>query len=410
MEADVAVTDRTGLPSKIHRKGPQSSWRYSSRRQLGCATLLLLALAAGSAAAGVLPEDRADALYHSYDGGGVEITGPSILVRKGDNKRISGSVNYYVDSISSASIDVVSQGSPYSEKRTQWTGSVDYLHADTSMSASYTYSNESDYQADTYSLSISQSMFGDLTTVSIGYSRGYDDISSNVDPAVSETADHQNYHVSLSQVLTKKLLLSLNYDAVTDEGFLGNVYRHVYVLDDFNDPNSQANFNTPERYPNTRTSNAVSANFIYYLPYRASLKLGYRYYADDWDIAAHSADIRYTHPLRDRWIFDIGFRYYTQSAADFYADLFERPDQQNFMARDKELSKFQDYSAGIGVTYNLLDNPYGFIDKATLNVRYDRIWFKYDNFSDVSNGAVPPQAPLYEFEADVIQLFGSIWY
>ena len=30
--------------------------------------------------AGVPPEDRADALYHSYDGGGVEISGPSILV------------------------------------------------------------------------------------------------------------------------------------------------------------------------------------------------------------------------------------------------------------------------------------------------------------------------------------------
>jgi len=32
--------------------------------------------------AGVLPEDRADLLYHSYDGGGVTIDGPSLLVRK----------------------------------------------------------------------------------------------------------------------------------------------------------------------------------------------------------------------------------------------------------------------------------------------------------------------------------------
>jgi hypothetical protein len=416
MEAVVAATDRSGSPVVITNPAPVSGNNgvpCTSRRFAGAAAAagaLASLIAAPSLDAGVLAEDRADALYHSYDGGGVEITGPSILVRKGDDKRFSGSVNYYVDSISSASIDVVSQGSPYSEKRTQWSATVDYLHADTTMTAGYTYSDESDYQADTYNFSVSQSMFGDLTTVTIGYSRGYDDISSNVDPAVDETADHQNYHVSLSQVLTKNLLLSLNYDAVTDEGYLRNPYRHVYVLDDYTDPNSLANFSTPERYPNTRTSNAISTSFLYYLPYRASLKFGYRYYADDWDIAAHTLDLRYTHPLRDSWIFDIGFRYYQQTHADFYADLFERPDQQNFMARDKELSEFKDYSAGIGMTYSVLKKPYGFIDRATLNLRYDHIWFKYDDFSDVSNGATPPDAPLYEFDADVIQFFGSIWY
>jgi hypothetical protein len=360
--------------------------------------------------AGVLPDDRADALYHSYDGGGVEVTGPSYLVRKGDNRNISGELNYYVDSISSASIDVLTQGSPYSEQRTQWSGNIDYLHADTTMSAGYSYSSESDYKADTYNASISQSMFGDLTTIAIGYSRGYDDVLNNFDPTFKQNADHQNYHVSLSQVLTKNLLLSLNYDGITDEGYLQNPYRHVLVLNDPNDPAAGANFNTPERYPDTHTSNAISANFLYYLPYRASLRMGYRYYDDDWGVSAHTADITYTHPLRNRWIFDVGFRYYQQTHADFYADLFVRPDQQNFMARDKELSEFKDYSVGFGLTYNLLEQGWGYIDKATLNFNYDHIWFRYNDFSDVRNGTIPPQAPEYEFDADVLQLFGSIWY
>ena len=275
--------------------------------------------------AGVLPEDRADALYHSYNGGGVEITGPSYLIRKGDNKRLSGTINYYVDSISSASIDVVTQGSPYNEQRTQWSGSLDYLHADTTMSANYSNSDESDYQSDTYGFSISQSMFGDLTAVTLGYSYGDDTITSTVDSAFEENADHKNYHVSITQIVTKNLLLSLNYDAITDSGYLQNPYRNVLVLNDPNDPSAGANFNTPERYPDTRTSNAVSANFLYHLPYRAALKLGYRYFNDDWGIDGHTAEVGYTHPLRDRWILDIGFRYYQQTHADFYADLFERP-------------------------------------------------------------------------------------
>lgn len=374
------------------------------------ATLPILLSAAFPALSGVLPEDRADALYHSYDGGGVEVTGPSYLVRKGDNKRFSGSVNYYVDSISSASIDVVTQGSAYNEQRTQWSGSIDYLHADTTMTASYTNSDESDYKADTYSFSIDQSMFGDLTSVSIGYSRGYDDIYNNFDPTFAEDADHQNYHISLSQVLTKSMLLSINYDGVTDEGYLQNPYRNVLVLNDPNDPSQGANFNTPENYPNTRTSNAVSASILYFLPYRASVKLFYRYFTDDWDIDAHTAEIRYTHPLGDRWIFDTGFRYYEQTDAEFYADVFARPDQQNFMARDKELSKFTDYTVGFGVTYNLLGKGWGYIDKATLNFRYDHIWFDYDNFSDVRGNVTPGNVPLYDFDADVIQAFASIWY
>ena len=73
--------------------------------------LTLLALA-GAAHAGVLPDDRADVLYHLYDGGGVEIDGPSILVRKKVGKSVSVVGNYYVDMVSSASIDVVTTASP----------------------------------------------------------------------------------------------------------------------------------------------------------------------------------------------------------------------------------------------------------------------------------------------------------
>ena len=83
------------------------------------ASVAVVFFAASVTHAQVLPEDRADALYHSYDGGGVEITGPSILFRKKIGSKFSGYANYYVDSISSASIDVETYASPYSEERTE---------------------------------------------------------------------------------------------------------------------------------------------------------------------------------------------------------------------------------------------------------------------------------------------------
>ncbi len=125
-------------------------------------------LMACSVRAEVLPEDRADILYHYYDGGGVQIDGPSILVRKKIGQSVSLSGNYYVDTVSSASIDVVTQASQYSEERTETSLGVDYLRGDTTMSLALTRSDESDYQAETLNLGISQEVFGGLTTVSHG--------------------------------------------------------------------------------------------------------------------------------------------------------------------------------------------------------------------------------------------------
>ncbi|HHJ12775.1 MAG TPA: DUF3570 domain-containing protein [Gammaproteobacteria bacterium] len=369
-------------------------------RRHALAVLCALPLAAWSA---VLPEDRADALYHSYDGGGVQVTGPSILVRKGDAKRFSLSANYYVDSISSASIDVITQGSEYNEQRTQYSVGLDYLHADTTLSLGYTNSDESDYKADTWSISLSQTFFGNMTTLTLGYSRGFDDVLRNRDDNFAETAEHQNYHVSLTQVLTKDLLLSLNYDAVADQGYLNNPYRSVV----FFEPSNPSGLGTqPEQYPNTRASNAISANLLYYLPWRATLKAGYRYYADDWDIEAHTLDLGYVHTLGSHWIMEAGFRYYQQTEADFYADIFPRVDAQNFLARDKELSNFDDYTLSLGLSYEIRGDFRGLFDKASLNFKYSRIEFSYSNFSDLSD----PARPDYSFTADVIQAYVSAWY
>ncbi len=91
--------------------------------------------------------------------------GPSILVRKKLGESFSATANYYVDAISSASIDVVVSGaSPYRERREQKSLSLDYLRGKSTWSASYLTSVENDYASGTWSLSVSQDMFGDLTT------------------------------------------------------------------------------------------------------------------------------------------------------------------------------------------------------------------------------------------------------
>ena len=376
-------------------------------RTLIAAIALVLLVAAVPAGAAVLPDDRADALYHRYDGGGVTIDGPSLLVRKKFAEQYSVSANYYVDMISSASIDVVTTASPYKEQRDQASLAVDMLNGKTQYSVSVAGSDENDYTANTASFDISQDMFGDLTTLSVGFSRGWDEVRKRGDNEFSEPVDRRSYRVGLSQIVTPRLMMGLAYETITDEGFLNNPYRSVRYLD----PDSPAGFAyQPEIYPRTRTSNAASLNARYFLPYRAALHGEYRWFTDTWGIDASTVRLGYTHPLGERWVIEGGYRWYDQSAADFYSDLFPRQDFQNFLARDKELSTFTSHMLSVGATYELPAFGWRFLQRSTVNLFYDRTRYEYDDFRDVRAGGTPGTEPLYQFDADVFRLFVSGWF
>jgi len=356
--------------------------------------------------AGVLPDDRSDILYHRYVGGGVEIDGPSVLVRKSVGKSVSVAANYYVDMVSSASIDVITTASPYTEERTQYSLSADYLRGNTMMSAGITSSEESDFDATTYSLAIAQDMFGDLTTLTLSYSYGDDTVRRSDDPGFFRDNTRQHYGIGVTQILTRNLISALNIEVITDEGFLNNPYRSVRYLD----AGSAVGFSfEPELYPRTRTSNAVGIRAKYFLPYRAALEAQYRYFTDTWDINGHTWSLGYTHPWRD-FTFTAKYRWHDQTGAHFFRDIFPRSEATNFRGRDKELSPLTSQTFKFSVAYEIFSNGMGFLDKGTVNISFDHIMIDYNEFRDISTSAALGDEPLYHLDADVIQLFFSFWY
>ncbi|MGK0222650.1 MAG: hypothetical protein ACI9ON_001890, partial [Limisphaerales bacterium] len=364
---------------------------------------------AASSRAAVLPEDRSDLMYHGYDGGGLQVDGPSILVRKGFKDRVSVWANYYVDMISSASIDVVSTASEYTEERTEKSLGFDYLHGKTFMGLSYTNSEESDYSAHSARFGISQDIFGDLTTLGISYARGSDTVRRNGDDTFEEETDRQTYRVDVSQVITKNLIINLNYEGVTDEGFLNNPYRQVRFLD----ASAALGYSyEAELYPRTRTSSAQAIRAMYYLPYRAAVKAEYRNYSDSWGISAFNAELGYTHPFGDSgFVVEAKYRFYSQTAADFYSDLFPRSSAQNFLARDKELASFQTQSFGAGVSYEFDMGWMPGFSRGQMSLFVDYIDFQYDDFRDVrSSGFAPGAEPTYGFDSTVTRFFISVYY
>jgi hypothetical protein len=356
--------------------------------------------------ASVLPEDRTDFLYHRYEGGGVTIDGPSVLVRKSVGKSVSVSANYYVDMVSSASIDVITTASPYKEERTQYSIGADYLRGNTTVSMGYTSSVESDFDANTYSIALAQDMFGSLTTLTLSYSYGDDTVRRSDDENFFRDNTRQQYGIGLTQILTRNMIAALNVEVITDEGFLNNPYRSVRFLDTA----SPVGFSfEPELYPRTRTTNAVGIRTKYYMPYRAALEAQYRYFIDTWDIESHTASISYIHPWRD-FTFSAKYRYHTQTGAHFFQDLFSRSAATNFRGRDKELSALSSQTVKLAVAYEFISDGWNFIDKGTVNVSLDYLQVDYDEFRDISTGNPLGSEPLYALDAAVLQVFFSFWY
>jgi len=351
----------------------------------------------------------------------VTIQGPSVLVRKKLAEKYSVSANYYMDYVTSASIDVqVSGASQYKEERKQWSLGFDYLRGKTTYSLGYTDSKENDYHATTASFGISQDLFGDLTTISMGFSKGADTVQRTtvdpadpnrriVDPSFKEDVDRWSYRVGLTQILTKSLITAVNVETITDEGYLNNPYRAFRYVD----PENPLKFRlATEKYPHTHTSNSASITTRYFLPWRSAVYGTYRFYTDTWGIRANTGELGYVYPLKNTpWTFEASYRYYQQDHADFYSDLFPRIDFQNFMGRDKELSTFNDQAVHVGATYEFAKQGWGFVKKGMLNVFYDRIQFKFDDFRDArATGAAPGAEPLYEYGANVYQVFVSVWF
>jgi hypothetical protein len=176
---------------------------------------LLGVLAPGVSRAVDLPGDKAEALVHSYIGGGVNAYGPAFLVRKSIMDKVSLSGTYYMDAVSNASIDVVTTASKYNETRHEFGLSADYVYRDAQITLGAMTSHEPDYVANTGNIDVTQEVFGGMTTVAFGFTKASDKVGKKNSPEFSDHAHHWQYRFGLTQILTSRWLASLNFDALS---------------------------------------------------------------------------------------------------------------------------------------------------------------------------------------------------
>jgi Protein of unknown function (DUF3570) len=364
-----------------------SAWR----RLLGLLGGLVGSLmAAGGARAVSLPDDRAEGMLHLYDGGGVRAVGPALLVRKSLGDRASLSGSYYVDMVSNASIDVVTTASPYKEKRTAYDLGADFVVRDALVSIGAYQSKEPDYLASSANLDISQEVFGGMTTVALGYSRGSDKVGKRNTIGYFDEARHWQYRLGLTQILTSRWLASANFEAISDDGYLGNPYRAARVF----------GAAVPERNPRTRSSRAVKLRVVGDLGNRDAVRAEIRHYWDTWDIRANTAELGYSRYFGDLWLADALVRVNSQKRALFYSD--NATSESLYVSRNRQLGSYDNLSLGAKLAYTAAKVPGRY--EVKLNGSWEMVRFKYSDFTDVRSGKP------YSFVGNIVQLYVSATY
>jgi uncharacterized protein DUF3570 len=137
--------------------------------------------------------------------------------------------------------------------------------------------------------------------------------------------------LSIARVVNKKLQVLLVAEPTYQKGLLATKYQRVY----FNDGSLQA-----ENLPGTRTKIPIGIRANYFLGDKFILRSFYRYYQDNWGVRAHTFEFELPVKLSPFFSISPFYRYYAQSAANYFAPYGQHVPSEAFYTSDYDLSKF----------------------------------------------------------------------
>ena len=158
--------------------------------------------------------------------------------------------------------------------------------------------------------------------------------------------------LGISQILHKNVQGSMALDFVQQQGLLSTPFQRVYfsdVADSFIDDFQLADAN--ERLPDNRFKVAIGGRLNWYLNERLALRTFYRYYFDNWGITSYTASIEVPIKVSSKFTLYPSYRFYNQTAADYFNPYEGAMSTDEFYTSDYDLSEFSANQFGFGVSY-----------------------------------------------------------
>ena len=168
----------------------------------------------------------------------------------------------------------------------------------------------------------------------------------------SEGRNSYSLGFGLSQILHKNVQGSLALDFVQQDGLLSTPFQRVYFGDVQN--SFIENFQLAdaiERLPDTRFKVAAGGRLNWFVNETVSVRTYYRYYFDDWGINSHTASVEIPIKITNKFTIYPSYRFYNQTAADYFRPYEEALSTDEFYTSDYDLSEYSANQFGFGVSY-----------------------------------------------------------
>jgi uncharacterized protein DUF3570 len=284
------------------------------------------------------------------------------------------SASYVADVVSSASIDVVSNATArMNDFRSEITAGLVQKLRNTTLSGSYVYSVENDYQSHNADIGFSQDLFEKNSTLSLGATFSSNDVYRTGDQLFHRKLTVGGVAASWTQVLNRATIAQLSYTFSYGNGYWASPYRFVKV----ETPDLSAiEFKVPETEPNERYRHAAVIGLNRHLFADSAVQGDYRFYADNWGVLSHTVQLRYFVTFKDVTL-RLRERFYYQTGASFFQPHYTAQTLTPFVTADRELSTFWSNVTGVKISWRL---PW--VHRALeLEAKVDYFHFGYINFA-----------------------------
>ncbi|MEM1417461.1 MAG: DUF3570 domain-containing protein [Myxococcota bacterium] len=372
--------------------------------------LLVLLAAAGVAVAQVGVSTTTT--YYRESGGPLEnqVVTPSVRIRGDIREILQLRAGWEADVVSGASVavvdnptsapDAITSATKYDDFRNVASAGFTLRSEFATLSADYSYGNESDYRSHAFRLGASAELFERNTRFALSYGRGFDQVCNLRQPRAQEAVDRQRlpnsegcfsgaddrealdvelhtFQGGWTQAWTPILVTQVTLTGQILNGYQGNPYRAVWLgrtaAQEFHPENRQ------------RWAGGVGAR-LFVRPLRGAIQLFGRLYRDSWDVTSATAELAWEQTLGESLRVRARGRYYTQTAAAFFSDDYARFPRGQYFTGDRELSGMSSWVVGGSVRYDL---PPAMeertLEQLSIVLKFD--YLRYD-FRDYTYGGV----------------------
>lgn len=297
-----------------------------------------------------------------------------LLMRDRRNRLNTFNVELGIDTYSSASSDKIDPStiSSASSKDQRIYPTISWSRADdskgTTIGASFSVSSEYDYLSFGGGVNVYKDSKDKSRQIGIRL-QTYQDLVTLIYPIEQRgdrpggTASRNTYSASVSyaQIVNPRLQFLLMLDFAWQDGFLSLPFNRIYFSD------SSVGI---ENLPGKRMKFPVSARASYFLGDRLVVRTYFRHYQDDWGLKSNTAEIET--PVKVTPFFSISpfYRYYNQSAVDYFAGYGKHTRNEEYYTSDYDLSEFDSHLMGAGIRLVSPGGIFGISKFNTVEVRY----------------------------------------